>query len=157
MKKLFTDARVCIGCHLCEMVCSLAHLKDEVNPRRARIRVHEDLANSIFMPVVCKQCAKAPCVAACPYDAIAQDPVSRVPIIDAEKCTACLACVEACPFGAMFYDEQEQLPLVCDLCGGDPQCVKFCPRHPTKTHAALGFTSATEWSKVKASFSSPVD
>ena len=150
MKKLFADSSVCQGCHLCEIICSLVHLKDEVNPRRARIRVHEDLINKAFTPVVCKQCAKAPCVEACSYDAIHQDTRLRVPIIDAVKCNACLACLEACPFGAIFYDEQEGLPLVCDLCGGDPQCVRFCPAHPTKTHAALSYASPVEWAKVKA-------
>ena len=150
MKKLFADSSVCQGCHLCEIICSLVHLKDEVNPRRARIRVHEDLINKAFTPVVCKQCAKAPCVEACSYDAIHQDTRLRVPIIDAAKCNACLACLEACPFDAIFYDEQEGLPLVCDLCGGDPQCVRFCPAHPTKTHAALSYASPVECAKVKA-------
>jgi Fe-S-cluster-containing hydrogenase component 2 len=28
---------------------------------------------------------------------------------------------------AIRLDEDTQFPLKCDLCGGDPQCVKFCP------------------------------
>lgn len=152
MKKLFTDAEACLGCRYCEIICSLVHLKDEVNPRRARIRVHEDLINGAFTPVVCKQCTKAPCIKACTYDAIYQDPTLKVPIIDAAKCTACLECLEACPFGAIFYDEQEPVPLVCDLCGGDPMCVKFCcPAHPRKTNAALAYTSPQKWARIRAS------
>jgi ferredoxin len=28
---------------------------------------------------------------------------------------------------AIRLDDDTQFPLKCDLCGGDPQCVKFCP------------------------------
>jgi Fe-S-cluster-containing hydrogenase component 2 len=28
---------------------------------------------------------------------------------------------------ALRLDEGEEMPLKCDLCEGDPQCVKFCP------------------------------
>ncbi|HOW21402.1 MAG TPA: RnfABCDGE type electron transport complex subunit B, partial [Tenuifilaceae bacterium] len=36
------------------------------------------------------------CVAVCKFDAIYIDPVSLLPVIDEEKCTACGACVKAC-------------------------------------------------------------
>lgn len=150
MKKLFVDSRTCLGCHFCEIICSLTHLGNEVNPKKARIRVREDIANHIFKPVVCQACKKPKCVEACEHDAIHQDPKLKIPIIDAEKCTGCQACLKACPFDAIFYDAGEQIPLVCDLCGGDPQCVKYCPNHPTKTHTALNFTSPQHWAKVKA-------
>jgi len=139
MKKLTVDSGACIGCHFCEIVCSLAHSDNEVNPRRARIRVHEDIFNKVFKPVVCQQCKKAQCIEACEQDAIHKDPKLGVPVIDYQKCTACLSCLKACPFGAIFYDEREGLPLVCDLCGGDPQCIKFCPKHPMKLNAALSY------------------
>jgi len=28
---------------------------------------------------------------------------------------------------AIRFDDQAQAPAKCDLCDGDPQCVKFCP------------------------------
>jgi Fe-S-cluster-containing hydrogenase component 2 len=28
----------------------------------------------------------------------------------------------------MYIPAGEKLPISCDLCGGDPQCVKYCPR-----------------------------
>ena len=37
------------------------------------------------------------CVAACNFDAIHMDPVTGIPVVDEEKCTACGACVKACP------------------------------------------------------------
>ena len=150
MKRLYTDASVCQGCHLCELICSLIHLKDEVNPRRARIRVHDDLFNKTFVLVVCHQCGKAPCIPACPHEAIFQDPAWGTPVIDTGRCTACLACLNACPFGAIFYDEESRLPIVCDLCSGDPKCILFCPTHPTKTHSALNYVTSREWGILKA-------
>jgi len=37
------------------------------------------------------------CVAVCTFDAIHMDPVSGLPIVDDDACTACGACVDACP------------------------------------------------------------
>ncbi|MEZ5071784.1 MAG: Fe-S cluster domain-containing protein [Bacteroidales bacterium] len=37
------------------------------------------------------------CVAVCNFDAIHMDPVTGLPVVDDEKCTACGACVDACP------------------------------------------------------------
>jgi Fe-S-cluster-containing hydrogenase component 2 len=50
--------------------------------------------------------------------------------------------VEACPFEAVFLDPRAEKAMVCDLCGGAPQCVKWCPT------AALSFPlSAAEGGK----------
>ena len=37
------------------------------------------------------------CVAACQFGALSMDPVTGLPVVDEEKCTACGACVKACP------------------------------------------------------------
>lgn len=37
------------------------------------------------------------CEEACKFDAIHVDPVLKIAVVDAEKCTACGACIEACP------------------------------------------------------------
>lgn len=47
-------------------------------------------------------------------------------VIDEEKCIRCLACLEACPFEAIQVSPSGEM-LKCDLCGGDPVCVKYCP------------------------------
>ena len=36
-------------------------------------------------------------------------------------------CMQACPFGGTSFDPVESRILKCDLCGGDPECVKYCP------------------------------
>lgn len=150
-KKLFVDKNICTDCRYCEAVCSLVHDPDhKVNPRRARIVIHQDYDNAIFTPVVCKQCTKPVCVEACYFEAMPIDPVLGIPTIDPEKCTACMACLEACPFGAIFSDSEQGVAIMCDLCGGDPQCVKFCRALPHIGYAALTYTTPAEWSKRKA-------
>ena len=124
------------------------HSEGESNPSKARIRVKEDVFNGVFEPVVCRQCNKPKCVEACSLDAIHQDPTLGNPVIDPEKCNSCMACVDACPFNAISIDKETELPLVCDLCGGDPMCIKFCRSYPHNTHAALGYMEPKEWSKI---------
>ena len=62
---------------------------------------------------------------ACAPDAITRDPSSSAVIIDYGRCIQCGACVGACPFGAISLD-LEGKPVKCDLCGGNPKCVKDC-------------------------------
>jgi len=58
----------------------------------------------------------------CPVEAIKKK--DGVVYVDEELCTSCGECVEVCPFGVMRMEEKA---FKCDLCGGDPTCVKFCP------------------------------
>ena len=34
----------------------------------------------------------------------------------------------ACPVGGVSFDPVTRHVIKCDQCGGDPQCVKFCPQ-----------------------------
>ena len=40
-----------------------------------------------------------------------------------------MECVPGCPFDVVFVAPQGEL-LKCDLCGGDPVCVKACAARP---------------------------
>jgi Fe-S-cluster-containing hydrogenase component 2 len=37
-----------------------------------------------------------------------------------------MACVESCPQKVVVFDEEKNRPLLCDLCGGVPQCAEWC-------------------------------
>ena len=56
------------------------------------------------------------------------DPNTGAKVIDHEECILCEACVTACPYGAIRIIERsgETKIIKCDLCKGDPECVKQC-------------------------------
>jgi ferredoxin len=37
------------------------------------------------------------CVSVCDFGALINDPISGLPVVDDQKCTACGACIEVCP------------------------------------------------------------
>lgn len=124
-KVLKIDYEKCTGCRLCELVCSVKH--DRVsNPIRSRIRIIKWEAEGIYVPVSCQQCEDAPCVLGCPAKALTRnEDLGRVEV-DYNKCIGCRTCVSVCPFGAMHFVSTDRKVIKCDLCDGDPQCVRFC-------------------------------
>jgi Fe-S-cluster-containing dehydrogenase component len=56
-------------------------------------------------------------------DAIKKEPNGLVRI-DEELCIGCEACVSQCPLGVMMALPEKVVK--CELCNGDPQCVKYC-------------------------------
>ena len=113
--KIKVNKSRCSGCHICEMVCSLYHT-GKINPERAAIRVFkDDLDTSINVPKVCRQCKEMKCIKG---EAI-QEWTERETFLWDEKRA------EKCSFGALSTFEGKAYH--CDLCGGDPQCVKVCP------------------------------
>jgi anaerobic carbon-monoxide dehydrogenase iron sulfur subunit len=124
-KILKIDYEKCTGCRLCELVCSVSH--DGVsNPSRSRIKVMKWEAEGLYIPMSCQQCEDAPCLNVCPVKAISRDPDVGFVNIDYDACIGCRTCVAVCPFGAMSYNAIDQKVFKCDLCDGEPQCVRFC-------------------------------
>ncbi|MEM1515307.1 MAG: 4Fe-4S dicluster domain-containing protein [Candidatus Bathyarchaeia archaeon] len=120
----------CIGCSLCEFACALEK-EGEPNPIKSRIRVIH--LNPMFnITVTCRFCEGAPCVRACPRDAIKQSERGGILIIDESKCDGCILCVQACPYGGMMLDPDKGIVIACDLCNGEPKCVEFCPEEALK-------------------------
>lgn len=132
-KVLTADPQKCTGCRACEIACSLKHAQVS-NPARSRIRVVNWKSARHFLPVACQHCEDAPCLQACPQDAISRDAALGQVVIDYARCVGCRTCFYACPFGAMNFDSERGRPFKCDLCGGQPLCVEIC------TDKALAFT-----------------
>jgi Fe-S-cluster-containing dehydrogenase component len=49
-------------------------------------------------------------------------------IVDSEKCVACGKCIEACPGKVPYIHPRKKHVLICDLCGGEPECAKICEK-----------------------------
>lgn len=116
----------CTGCQICELFCSFKKER-AVWPARARISVIKWEKEGIFIPFVCQQCEKAVCQEVCPAGAIGRHPATGALEIDGGRCLGCKMCVTACPFGGVSFDPDRGQAVKCDLCGGDPECVRMCP------------------------------
>jgi anaerobic carbon-monoxide dehydrogenase iron sulfur subunit len=107
------------------LVCSFMH-GDECNYHDSRIQIASEEARGRHTPVLCHFCDDPPCAAACPVEALSKHPQTGAIAVDPELCTGCEACVSACPFNAMLFNPKNQRPFTCDLCRGNPECVKVC-------------------------------
>ena len=123
------DPEKCVGCRICEYICSFEH-NGVFNPLRSRIRVVR-IYPTINLAITCRLCEDAPCVKACPRDALTQSEETGMIIVDEDKCNGCGWCIEACDFGALTLDPDKKIVMVCDLCSHredkKPQCVEWCP------------------------------
>jgi len=128
------DPELCYGCRTCEIVCSF-HLTGTFCPTRSGIRRHTLIDDLGFTVVSCLHCADPLCLRVCPVGAITRDDRGIVKI-DRSACVGCLMCALVCPVGAVSVVDDR--PVKCDLCGGEPLCVKWCP------HEALSVVDAAE-------------
>ncbi|MFW9856464.1 MAG: 4Fe-4S dicluster domain-containing protein [Candidatus Thorarchaeota archaeon] len=127
-KILFVEPEKCTGCRLCESICSLYN-ENVINPSLSRIHILKISADRGYLPIFCHQCTPAPCQDACrKREAISRDEITQALVIDYELCVNCKLCIRDCPFGAVAITSErgKKKVIKCDLCGGDPQCVKTC-------------------------------
>lgn len=124
-KVLYIDYHKCTGCRTCEMVCAVKH-DGVLNPMRSRIKVMKWETEGLYIPMACQQCQDAPCLNVCPVKAISRDEEMGRVMVDYDVCIGCRSCVVVCPFGAMNFNVIDRRVFKCDLCDGEPQCVRFC-------------------------------
>jgi len=116
----------CSGCRLCEIACTMRH-EGRIWPEASRVRVFM-LVPGAEVPHLCAQCSDYPCVSSCPADALSVNDGTGAVIVDEEKCNSCGACIKACPGQVPHLHPEKRYALICDLCGGDPECAKICER-----------------------------
>lgn len=136
---IIVDVDKCNACKSCEIACAVEHSasKDlyqaihENPPPRSRVSVQQGITFSV--PLQCRQCANAPCIALCPTKALYREDQTTPVLLDEEKCIGCDWCVLACPFGVIRMDEARKVVVKCDQCfervqrGELPACVEACP------------------------------
>ena len=123
------DPAKCIGCRICEYACS-ATKTGAFDPGMSRIRVVR-IEPVTMTAISCRLCADAPCVIACPREALSRSETNGTILVDEDKCDGCGWCVEACDFGAVVLHPTTKNAQICDLCVDEeegPQCVLFCPK-----------------------------
>ncbi len=118
------DYERCSGCRRCELACSMHH-EGWMWPEASRIRVFMPFPG-LEVPHFCAQCDDYPCVESCPVNALTIDEDTTAVLVDREKCTSCGDCIDACPGKVPFLHPGDNKATICDLCDGDPECVKVC-------------------------------
>lgn len=143
---ILIDLDKCVGCQACVVACKAEH---DLPPRLGETATVEKLPqwmkvyaigptgtfpnlHAHYLPVFCNHCLDAPCIKACPMEAIYRRDDGIV-LVDKDRCTGCQQCAWACPFGALSLNENEGVVEKCDMCvhlvdaGLEPSCVKHCP------------------------------
>lgn len=141
-KALVIHPERCTGCHSCEMACSLLH-DGECNLNLSRIGIMKTNGGGTNenIPVVCQQCRDALCADVCVMGAISRQAETGALKVNEDLCVGCKTCVIACPLGGVLYHYIKGCAMKCDLCGGDPECVKSC------IYGALDFLPLDEWGR----------
>ncbi len=126
---LLVNDKMCAGCSICVFTCTLYN-DGVAAPDIARIQVdnkrYEEWDNTAKP---CLQCVAPECMRYCPTNAIKVDEITGARVIDEKRCIGCQECIKHCPYDPprIRYDEVKKKATKCNLCNGDPQCVKMCP------------------------------
>jgi formate dehydrogenase iron-sulfur subunit len=161
-KGFFTDTTICIGCKACEVACKQWNqLPDDGlfftgmsydNTRSLGASTWRHVAfierpvalggqvagtdgspfSWLFSSDVCKHCARAGCLEACPTGSIMRTEFDTV-YVQPDICNGCGYCVSACPFGVIDRRPDDGRAWKCTLCYDrlkddlTPACAKACP------------------------------
>lgn len=122
--QLEVDTISCSGCRLCETVCTLRRTR-ACGYSGALMKVVRKELTSAFFIKHCGTCETRACLSACNVGAINLDAKHGSVHVTRDQCRICGACVDACPDGLIVLEDEG--PVSCDMCGGDPECARFCP------------------------------
>jgi formate dehydrogenase iron-sulfur subunit len=159
-KGFLTDTSLCIGCKSCEVACKqwnqlpmdevvwAGSSYDNTHHLSATTWRHVTFAELpgaggsggqtawLMMSDVCKHCAHAGCLEACPTGAIIRSEFDTV-VVQQDVCNGCGYCVPSCPFGVIELNTTAHTgdgkAHKCTLCydrltdGLEPACAKACP------------------------------
>jgi Fe-S-cluster-containing dehydrogenase component len=127
-EKLIIDLAKCRLQDESKVRCSYKH-----HPENKGI---DSLLEMIRFALICRRCESAPCVSACPNEALekVQTENDDAGILKRANmlCTGCGTCAIACPFGTIYTDLIPFPSSVCDLSKGrlkpgeKPLCVTTC-------------------------------
>ena len=123
-KAIYIDFDRCTYCQACEVACEREH--------EGLSGIFVATARCLAVPLSCRHCDKAPCLAICYTQALTRG-LEEAVVLDAAKCTGCKLCIFACPFGVISFNPTSKVAAKCDLClkrleeGKEPACVSTCP------------------------------
>lgn len=128
MKRITVHPKVCAGCFSCVLKCSAFHYGAS-SLHLANLQITGDEATASFTPELCVSCEERSCVEKCPKKALSIDQTTGAVKLERDLCILCKICVKVCKYHGIRIRKDidgKNCIGVCDLCGGDPQCVKTC-------------------------------
>ena len=114
---------LCNGCNDCMSACARAKAQSQ-DFVHSRIQIVPSEGG--YELAMCRQCGDPECVLNCPAAALSKNEASGVVEWDGSKCIDCLLCTLGCAYGGIAYDAPAGHVVKCDMCGGDPACVRAC-------------------------------
>ncbi len=137
VKEILIDLDRCQGCKSCEISCAVAHsgskslfgaLYESPSPRK---RIYVMDIDGSPVPINCRHCEQAACVAVCPTKAMYRDENTGIVHHNPNRCIGCGFCEMACPFGVLNRYPGSKIVAKCDRCPEReiPACVEACPTH----------------------------
>jgi tetrathionate reductase subunit B len=147
-KILVIDITKCNGCHNCQIACKDEHVGNDWAPYAKpqpltgqfwtqvidKVRGTVPKVKVAYEHTICQHCDDAPCIKACPNQAIYKREDGIV-IIDPTKCKGNKSCIEACPYeNVIFFSDELNITQKCTFCAHllddgwkEPRCVEACP------------------------------
>lgn len=128
-KRLYIDLDKCRKCDTCNAECS--YFYHPYNNGVISLREIAEFSSS------CRKCEKAPCVNACPHDALEKLEDGIVKRYNM-RCVSCNSCSYACPFGTILPEIIPYAASRCDYCidrlkaDEEPVCVVSCTEDAIK-------------------------
>ncbi len=130
----------CIDCERCIDACAQTNNVPAYGYRNAILsRKITGVASSKFirefLPVLCNQCNRPPCIRVCPTKATFKDKTNGIVMMNEALCIGCKACMTACPYNARYYNRENESVDKCDFCyrrrlqNGETNtaCAEACP------------------------------
>ena len=103
------DLHRCTGCAACIIGCKNENNLTEGVAWSSKITRTVGKFPNVrydYIPTLCNHCANAPCVAACPTEAMYKSE-DGLTLLDADKCIGCRYCMAACPYGVIHFNDVE--------------------------------------------------
>jgi Fe-S-cluster-containing dehydrogenase component/DMSO reductase anchor subunit len=154
------DMGACIGCKCCVVACN----EQNGNPASINWRRVGEIqggwypqATQSFLSMGCNHCLEPTCLAGCPVDAYAKDPVTGLVRHSADACIGCQYCTWNCSYGVPQYNPERGVVGKCDMCHGrlslgqSPACVAACPEGAI----AIEIVNVADWRSAVAAFQPP--
>ena len=117
----------CNGCLDCEKACVKAH-PTAVAAGKPRLQITKD--GDHHKMKACLHCETCPPSELCPSALFEFHEDGKYWTLDEHRCFACMSCIPRCASEGIFFEGAfgVETAYTCDLCAGDPACIKACSK-----------------------------